>query len=187
MATTRINNGGRRIWPTVTYGGLPVEGDYIREAEERLLLSEPNEGKYKLLTPFEARKRQDAYTAGLLFKILRLVGTKGENEPKSSTEREMLRVASRVTIPLPYQYWTELGGEVAMYRYGNADAGLKLSACDAIRGSIERGLGGRGTFWVSRTNGLVVAAWGTPLEGEWLDAAVSALSADVKDLASLCR
>ena len=181
------DDNGRRIWPTITYGGLPVEGNCVREAEERLLLSEPDRGNYRYLALFEARNRRDAYKAGLLFKVLRLVGTSGEREPRSDREREMLRVASQTTIPLPEKYWTALGGDAGMYRRGNADAGVRLSACNAIARATNGGLGGRSTFWASRTNRVVVAAWGAPLEGEWLDAAITALSADGTDPAALCR
>ncbi len=186
-AKATIDDNGRRIWPAITYGGLPVEGEYVGEAEERLLLSEPDGGKYRYLGPFEARKQRDAYKAGLLFKALRLVGTSDEEEPRNDNERKMLRVARRTTIPLPSQYWTDLGGDPAMYRHGKASAGVKLSACYAVASANKAGLGRRSTFWISRTNRVVVAAWGTPLEGAWLDAAITALSADVTNPATLCR
>ena len=186
-AEPKIDKNGRRMWPTITYGGLPVEGEYVAEAEQRLLLSEPDSGKYRYLGPFEARKRRDAYKAGLLFKTLRLVGTSDKEEPRNDNERKILRVARRTTIPLPSHCWTDLGGDPAMYRHGKASAGVKLSACNAVGKAKEAGLGRRSTFWISRTNRVVVAAWGTPLEGGWLDAAITAMSADVTNPATLCR
>ena len=186
-AKATIDDNGRRIWPAITYGGLPVEGEYVGEAEERLLLSEPDGGKYRYLGPFEARKQRDAYKVGLLFKALRRIGTSDEEEPRSDNERKMLRVARRTTIPQPSHCWTDLGGDPAMYRHGKANAGVKLSACNAVESAKGPGLGRRSTFWISRTNRVVVAAWGTPLKGAWLDAAITALSADVTNPTTLCR
>ena len=63
-AEPTIDNNGRRIWPTITYGGLPVKGEYVAEAEERLLLSEPDGGKYRYLAPFAAQKEAGRVQGG---------------------------------------------------------------------------------------------------------------------------